>query len=169
MQKIEYGVNKRVSPISVELLIRERNRGKSLRQLGQMFNRSGERIRQILAKYGSPQVALLPESIIAAKLGYPVVWLTQLRKEGIINPIRPGGCWFYSEEQVRRIPSLIAETRKCEQCGKPRPLGSRRFCRECLQYRKKHWYESLSPEAKAKHIERYLAWRKANPDRTKRK
>jgi len=45
MQKIEYGVNKRVSPISVELLIRERNRGKSLRQLGQMFNRSGERIR----------------------------------------------------------------------------------------------------------------------------
>jgi len=75
-------------------------------------------IRQILAKYGSPQVALLPESIVAAKLGYPPEWLSKLR-----NPIRPGGCWLYSEEQVKQIPSLIAEVRKCEQCGEPRPLA----------------------------------------------
>ena len=138
MQKIEYGVNKRVSPATVELLIRERSRGKTLRQLGQMFDRSHEEIRQILAKYGSPQVTLLPEEKAAAELGYPVTWLTRLRREGITNPIRPGGFWLYSEEQVRRIPSLIAETRRCEQCGKPRPPHSSKFCRECSQYRRKH-------------------------------
>ena len=117
MQKIEYGVNKRVSPATVELLIRERSKGKSLRQLGWMFNRSHEGIRQLLAEYGPPLVILLPEERVAAKLGYPVQWLTRLRKDGIIKPIKPGGFWLYSEEQVRQIPSLIAETRKCEQCG----------------------------------------------------
>ena len=129
--------NNRVSPACIELLIRERSKGKSLRQLGHMFGRSHERIRQILAKCGPPQVTLLPEETVAAKLGYPVTWLARLRKEGIINPKKPGGFWLYSEEQVRQIPSLIAETRKCEQCGKPRPSGSRRFCRECSRYRKK--------------------------------
>jgi len=138
MQKtVEYAVvNNRVSLATVELLIRERSKGKTLRQLGQTFNRSPERIRQVLAKYGSPEVTLLTEQRAAAKLGYPVWWLARLRKEGVINPIRPGGCWLYSEEQVRQIPSLIAEARKCQRCGKPRPLGYQRFCRECSQYRK---------------------------------
>jgi len=125
-----------LSPASIELLIRERSKGKSLRQLGHMFNRSGERIRQVLAKYDL-QVTLLAENTVAVKLGYPLAWLTQLRKEGIINPIKPGGLWLYSEEQVKQIPSLIAEMRKCERCGKLRPPGYSRFCRECSQYRKK--------------------------------
>ena len=120
-----------------ELLIRERNKGKSFRQLGQMFGMSHEWGRQLLAKYDRSQVTLLPEGKVAADLGYPVAWLVQLRKEGIIKPVKPGGRWLYSDEQVKQIPSLIAETRKCEQCGKPRPRESRRFCIECRQYRKK--------------------------------
>jgi len=101
MQKtVEYTAN-RVSPATIELLIRERSKGKSLRQLGRMFGRSHERIRQLLAKHGPPQVTLLPEKRVAAKLGYPVTWLMRLRKEGIIKPIRPAGRWLYSEEQVR--------------------------------------------------------------------
>ena len=48
----EYGVNNRVSPATVELLTRERSKGKSLRQLGQLFGKSHEGIRQVLAKYG---------------------------------------------------------------------------------------------------------------------
>jgi len=88
---MEYtGANKKVSPATIELLIRERSKGKSLRQLGQMFDRSHERIRQVLANYGPPQVALLPEATVAAKLGYPVEWLVQLRKEGIFKPIKRG-------------------------------------------------------------------------------
>ncbi len=148
---------------TVELLIRERSKGKSLRQLGQMFGRSHERVRQVLARYDLPQVMLLPENGVAAKLGYPVRWLIRLRKEGIITPVKPEGYHLYSEEQVRQIPSLIAEARKCEQCGRLRPLGSRRFCKECSQYRKS--YKNLSPEAKAKHLKNVLAWRKANPER----
>jgi len=120
-----------------ELLIHERSKGKSLRQLGQMFNTSHEKVRQLLAKYDRSQVTLLPEQKVAADLAYPVGWLVQLRKEGIIKPIKPGGFWFYSEEQVKQIPSLIAEIRKCEQCGKLRPRGSRSLCRECRQHRKK--------------------------------
>jgi hypothetical protein len=120
-----------------ELLIRERNKGKSLRQLGQVFGMSHERVRQLLAKSERPQATLLSEQKVAVHLGCPVEWLVQLRKEGTIKPTKPGGRWFYSEEQVRQIPSLIAETRKCEQCGKPRPRGSLRFCIECRQYRKK--------------------------------
>ena len=139
--------NNGLSPASIELLIRERSKGKSLRQLGHMFNRSHERIRQVLAKYDL-QVTLLPENRVAAKLGYPLWWLTQLRKEGIINPIKPGGFWLYSEEQVRQIPLLIAEVRKCERCGSLRPPSYRRFCRDCSQYRKS--YRALSPEEKAK-------------------
>ena len=127
-----------------ELLIHERSNGKSLRQLGQMFGMSHERVRQLLGKYDWSQVTLLPEQAVAAKLGYPPGWLMKLRKEGIIKPIKQG-FWLYSEEQVRQIPSLIAETRKCEQCGKPRPRGSQRLCRECRQYRKK---------------QRALAWQK---------
>ena len=139
MQKtVEHARANRVSPACIELLLRERNKGKSLRQLGQMFGRSHEAVRQILAKYSPPQVTLLPESTVAAKLGYPVEWLVKLRKEGIINPIKPGSYWLYSEEQVKQIPLLIAERRKCERCGKLRPPGSQKFCRECSQYRRKH-------------------------------
>jgi len=119
-----------------ELLIHERSKGKSLRQLGQMFGMSHEKARQLLVKYDRSQGTLLPEKKVAADLGYPVWWLSQLRKEGNVKPIKRG-FWLYSEEQVRQIPSLIAETRKCEQCGKPRPRESQRLCEECRQYRKK--------------------------------
>lgn len=70
MQKtVEYTAN-RASP-TVELLIREGSQGKTLRQLGQMSGRSHERIRKVLAKYGPPQVTLLPEKRVTVKLGYP--------------------------------------------------------------------------------------------------
>ncbi len=119
-----------------ELLIHERSKGKSLRQLGQMFGMSHEKARQLLAKYDRPQITLLSERKVASKLGYPLAWLIQLRKENIIKPIKRG-FWLYSEEQVGQIPSLIAGKRKCEQCGKPRPRWSQRLCKECRQYRKK--------------------------------
>ena len=119
-----------------ELLIHERSKGKSLRQLGQMVGISHERVRQLLGKYEQSQVTLITEYKVATNLGYPVAWLTQLRKNGIIKPIKRG-FWLYSEEQARQIPPLISETRKCEQCGKPRPHMSHRFCMECVQYRKK--------------------------------
>jgi len=138
-----------ISAATVELLIQERNKGKSLRQLGQIFGISHERVRQLLAKHGPSQVTLLPENTVAVKLGYPVAWLIQLRIEGIIKPTKPGGRWLYSEEQVRQLPSLIAEMRRCDRCGELRPLGYRRFCRECSQYRKRHYYRSLSPAEKA--------------------
>ena len=112
MQKtVEHARMNRVSPATIELLIRERNKGRSLRQLGQMFGRSHETVRQVLAKYSPSQVTLLPENTVAVKLGYPVTWLVQLRKEGIINPTKLGGQRLYSEEQVRQIPSLFAERR----------------------------------------------------------
>ncbi len=149
-ETIKYTViNNRVSPATIELLIRERNKGKTFRQLGQMSDRSHERVRRLLAKHDRSQVTLLAERAVASKLGYPLWWLIKLRKEGIVNPIKRG-FWLYSEEQVRQIPSLIAEERKCQRCGKPRPPGSHKFCRECRQYRKK---------------ERDLAWQKANPER----
>ncbi len=129
--------NHRVSPATVELLIRERSKGRTLRQMGQMLNISHERVRQILTKCSLPQVTLLPEQTVADKLGYPLTWLRWLRERGIIKPVRPGSHWLYSEEQVRQIPLFIAEARRCERCGKPRPLRSRRFCRDCAQYRKK--------------------------------
>jgi transcriptional regulator with XRE-family HTH domain len=157
-----------VSPTTVELLIHERNKGKSLRRLGQMFGVSHERVRQILAKNSTSVVTLLAENTVAAQLGYPISWLIKLRKEGIINPTKPGSHWLYSEEQVGQIPSLIAEMRRCELCGKPRPQGYQRFCRACSQYRKKHHYRSLSPEKKAEHREKSLAWHKANPEKWKR-
>jgi hypothetical protein len=156
-------INK-VLTAAIVLLIHERNEGKSLRQLGQMFGGSHEWVRQILAKHSPSRVTFLAERTVAVKLGYSTTWLSKLRKEGIINPIKPGGHWLYSEEQVRKIPSLIAEMRRCERCGELRPKGYQRFCRECSQYRKKNHYRSLSPEEKAKHREKSLAWRKANPE-----
>jgi len=87
---VEY-TNNRVSPATVELLIRERSKGKTLRQPGRMFGRSHERIRQVLAKNGLPQVMLLPERKVAANLRYPVQWLTRLRKEGILALLRGAG------------------------------------------------------------------------------
>jgi len=150
MQAVEYTTNS-VSPATIELLIRERSKGKSLRQLGKMFGRSHERVRQLLAKHDRSEVTLLSERAVASKLGYPLWWLIKLRKEGIVNPIKRG-FWLYSEEQVRQIPSIIAEERKCQRCGKPRPPGFYKFCPECSQYRKR---------------ERDLAWRKANPERWK--
>jgi len=128
-------MNKAEEKTKEELLIHERSNGKSLRQLGQMFGMSHEKVRQLLGKYDRSLVTLLPEQKVATKLGYPTVWLMQLRKKGIIEPIKRG-FWLYSEEQVRQIPSLIAETRKCQQCGKLRPRGSKSLCRECRQYRK---------------------------------
>jgi hypothetical protein len=158
----------RVSPATVELLIHERNKGKSLRRLGQMFGVSHERVRQILAKHSPSRVTFLAENTVAVKLGYPATWLIKLRKEGIINPTKTGSHWLYSEEQVRQIPSLIAEMRRCDRCGELRPPGYRRFCRECSQYREKHHYRNLSPEEKTEHREKSLAWRKANPEKWKK-
>jgi len=158
----------KVSPVIAELITHERNKGKSLRQLGQMFGVSHEYVRQILVKHNPSLVAFLTESKVAAKLGYPVTWLIKLRKDNIINPTKPGGHRLYSEEQIRQIPSLIAEMRRCERCGELRPPCYRIFCRDCSQYRKKHRYRSLSPEEKARHRERSLAWRKANPDKWKK-
>jgi hypothetical protein len=164
---VEHPRINKVSPATVELLIHEKNKGKSLRRLGQMFGISHEWVRQILAKHSLLRFTSLAENTVAVKLGYPATWLIKLRKEGIINPTKPGGHWLYSEEQVRQIPSLIAEMRRCEQCGELCPKGYQRFCRECSQYRKKHHYRSLSPEEKAKHRKRSLAWRKANPEKWK--
>jgi hypothetical protein len=169
MQKtVEHDRMNRVSPATVKLLIHERNKGKSLRRLGQMFGVSHERVRQILAKHGPSRVTFLAENTVAVKLGYPATWLIKLRKEGIINPTKPGGHWLYSEEQVRQIPSLIAEMRRCDRCGELRPQGYRRFCRESSQYSKKHHYRNLSPEEKAERQEKCLAWRKANPEKWKK-
>ena len=165
---LEHARINRISPATIELLIHERNSGKSLRQLGQMCGVSHERVRQILAKHRLTRVTFLAENMVAAKLGYPVTWLIKLRKGGIINPTKPGGHWLYSGAQVRQIPSLIAETRRCDRCGKLRPQGYHRFCRECSQYRKKHRYSSLSPEEKAEYREKSLAWRKENPEKWKR-
>ncbi len=159
--------NNRISSECIGLLVRERSKGKSLRQLGRIFNRSHERIRQVLARCEMSQEPLLSEASVAAKLGYPVEWLAQLRKEGITNPVKRGHYWLYSEEQVRQIPLLIAQTRKCERCGKLRLPGYPRFCRECSQYRKKHPYKAFTLEEKAKHIKRCLAWRGANLERWK--
>jgi hypothetical protein len=74
MQKnnVEHVGNNKVSPAALELLIHERNKGNSLRQLGQMFGISHERVRQILARYSPSRVTLFPESRVAARLGYPV-------------------------------------------------------------------------------------------------
>jgi hypothetical protein len=150
----EHARRNRVSSATLEILIRERNKGRSLRQLGQMFGVSHEHVRQILAQHSQSRVTLLAENTVAVKLGYPVAWLIQLRKEGVIKPTTPGGHRLYSEEQVRQIPSLIAEMRRCNRCGELRPIGYRRFCRECSRYRKRHYYRSLSQEEKAVHRER---------------
>lgn len=137
-KKIEYsGAKHRVSPATIELLIAERNKGKSLRQVGQVFGRSGEWIRKLLARADQPQVRLLTESRAAARLGVPYLWLIRLRKEGLVKPAGHGHR-LYSEEQVRQIPSLIAEARRCQRCGRPRPLKSSKVCNECRQYRRKH-------------------------------
>jgi hypothetical protein len=113
----EHNRTNRVSPTTLKLLVRERNKGRSLRQLGQMFDMSHERVRQILAKHSSPsRVTLLAENTVAARLGCPLTWLVQLRKEGIINPTKPGGRRFYTKEQVRQISSLVAEMRRCKRC-----------------------------------------------------
>jgi len=137
-----------ISAAAVELLIQERSKGKNLRQLGNMFGISHECARQILSKHSASGFRFLAEQTVAVKLGYPVQWLTQLRKEGITNPTKPGGRWLYSEEQVKQIPSLIAQARKCVRCGRPRPPGYRKFCRECSQNRRKYYYRSLGAEEK---------------------
>ena len=82
MQKTVEYTNNRVSPATIELLIRERSKGKTLRQLRQVFGKSHEKIRQVLAEYDVPQIMLVPESNVAAKLGYPGSWLARLRKDG---------------------------------------------------------------------------------------
>jgi len=69
MQKtVEHTKTKNRAAPEIELLLRERRKGKSLRQLGQMFGKSHEKIRQLLAKYGPPQVTLLSEERVAANL-----------------------------------------------------------------------------------------------------
>jgi len=160
--------NNGVSPAGIELLIRERRKGKTLRQLGPMVGRSHEKVRQLLAKHNAPEAPLLCESRVIAELGCVPWWLVRLRKEGIVKPIKQG-FWLYSEEQVRQIPSIIAETRKCEQCGEPRPPWSRRFCAKCKQDRKKTWYMRLSPERKADHMKNCMAWQKARRERERKK
>lgn len=158
-----------LSPADIELLIQERSKGKSLRQLGLMFDRSYERVRQLLAKHDASGPTLLSESRVAAELGCPPWWVVRLRREGNINPIKPAHIWFYSEEQVRQVRSIIAEGRRCQQCGKPRPLWSHAFCEICRQDRIKTRYMRLSPEKKAEHLKKCMAWQKAPRKMTKTK
>jgi hypothetical protein len=69
MQKtLEHFRIKNVSQATLELLIHERNKGKSLGRMGQMFGISYEQVRRILAKHSPTRVALLAENTVAAKL-----------------------------------------------------------------------------------------------------
>jgi len=160
--------NNGVSPAGIELLIHERRKGKTLRQLGPMVGRSHERVRQLLAEHNALEVPLLSERRVVAELGCIPWWIIRLRKEGIVKPINQGSWFYYSEEQVRQIPLLIAERRKCEQCGEPRPPWSHRFCEKCRQDRDKNriktWYMRLSPERKAEHLKKCMAWKKAQTE-----
>jgi len=46
---VEYtGANKRVSPATVELLIRERSKGKTIRKLAQAFSEGGDHQRMVI-------------------------------------------------------------------------------------------------------------------------
>jgi len=168
MQRAEgHTGRKRIPPATLEMLARERDRGKSLRQLGWMLGVSHEHVRQVLAEHGPSRITLLAENRVAVKLGYPVSWLVQLREKGLISPEKPGGRWLYSEEQVKQIPSLIAGMRRCARCGGLRQPGYRKFCRECSQYRRKHYYQSLSPKEKAEYQKKSMAWRKTGPGKRK--
>jgi len=109
---IEYTVNYRSSPATVELIVCEKSKGKTLRQLGQMFGRGLKGIRQVLVKYDGKQIWLLPEHRAAAELGYSVAWLINLRREGHIRPLGFGHLWLYSKQELSRIPSLIGEPRR---------------------------------------------------------
>jgi hypothetical protein len=103
---------------TIELIIRERNKGRSLRQLGQMFGMSHERVRQLLAKHSPSQVTLLAGNTAAARLGYPVTWLSLLRKEGILNLTKPGGRWLYSIEELEIITRFFPLLPACRDCWK---------------------------------------------------
>lgn len=165
MSRANYGV----SPAGIELLIRERRKGKTLRQLGAMVGRSHERVRKLLARHNALEVPLLPEHRVVAELGCLASWLVRLRKEGSINPIRPSYSWLYSEKQVRQAASLLAERRKCVQCGEPRPPWSHKFCAKCTKNRKKFWYMQLSPERKAEHLKKCRELQGARRERERKK
>lgn len=142
-----------------------RKEGYSLQAIGDFCGGvTRERIRQILNKFYPNTVSpLLNENKAEKLLGFPPCSLLQLRRKGLVKPIRRGTFFLYDRAELEKA-MLIYYGRSCPMCGKTVPFHHT-YCPECAQIRRHNHYRFLTPEQKRKHHALTRRWREAHPER----
>ena len=126
-----------------------RQQGKTLRQIGDEFGVSRERIRQVLqAEYRTTKYHFFSQLQVAKKLRCSTGTLLQL--VDTVEPKREGKSWLYTEKQVIEMQALIHKLRTCPICGGYKYYFTSRACWRC---RRKHRLELMSEEQREHHQE----------------
>ncbi len=146
-----------------------RQSGLSLQAIGDKFDITRERVRQILEEhYETTRIErLFPRGKVVEFIGCDVQRLANLEKEGKVNPIRSGGKHLYNFEEIKK--ALDALTLFCKHCGKQIPIDSPNsvYCPDCSKERIRYNYPFLSEESKKKQNQRTTLWIKNHPERTR--
>ena len=146
-------------------LVRLRNAGYTLQELGDMYNLSRERVRQILLHYPGAGHVLLTTPELLSKLGISPGYLISLCRKLNIKPVRAAhGMGTKNLWDKDIFPALKqALDIKCRICGNPVHLPKWVYCSDmCRKEGEK--YKNRPPESQKSHNESTRKWQKNHPE-----
>lgn len=156
----------KASQIRREEMAKLRDEGYTLQQIGDKFNISRERVRQILVKV-PPEIregSLLSLRQAAAVLKCNTRTLLELVESGVLKPAsKQVGRILFRESDLRSVRIPI---KTCIICGHPIPQRRRTYCSpDC--FRERWEYRNWTDERKRKHRQAMANWSKNNPEQAR--
>ena len=107
-----------------------REAGYSLKQIADKAGVTRERIRQIINKYyPGTKSNLLSEPQVANTFGVSSTLIRNLRRQGLIHPVRIGNAIRYNKKAIEEIRTAL--NRPCRICGNPVFPGNTKLCEKC--------------------------------------
>ena len=107
-----------------------REAGYSLEQIADKGGVSKERVRQIIKKfYPGTKPKLLSQRQVAKRFGVSPGTIANLRKRGLVCPVRIGNTCRYDEKTVEEVKTVL--NRPCRICGNPVFPGNIKLCEKC--------------------------------------
>lgn len=169
LDKLLYRVQKPPVKLSVwetynDQIADMRRQGHTLQVIGSTIGVTRERVRQIIKEhYGEIKRNLLTEPNVARIIGCSVTRLQNLRRSGVINPIRYEGFHFYDRSETEK--AMLVLQRNCKHCRIPLPIQNiSKYCSRCQAEYRRYAYPFLSDEARKKANECSKRWQKEHPE-----
>ena len=144
-----------------QVLIKLRERGKTLRQIAKRVSLSYQAVRLSLLKYGfgSELTRFTTQTWLARMLGVSPKTLIAKRRGYLLNPTRLYGRWLYSDDEITKAKALFE--RHCAGCGAILLSHRMKWCLECKpSSSSRPLYRYWTAEQKNRHSENVMRCRK---------